>query len=110
MISPKYQTIAKSINSYLDRQALPNARIQGLEVDLKLKGEEFNTAISVLFAGYIALQIPSNMLLTRVRPSIYLVSIPYLPTMTSNPSDLVKAGLHGALGCCFCVHSSSKRL
>jgi MFS family permease len=40
--------------NYLDRNALPN------------------TAISVLFAGYIALQIPSNMLLTRVRPSIYL--------------------------------------
>lgn len=61
-------------SSYLDRNALPNARIQGIEKDLKLKGDQFNTAISVLFAGYIALQIPSNMLLTRVRPSIYLVS------------------------------------
>lgn len=60
--------------SYLDRNALPNARIQGIEEDLGLKGDQFNTAISVLFAGYIALQIPSNMLLTRVRPSIYLVS------------------------------------
>jgi MFS family permease len=60
------------IYSYLDRNALPNARIQGIEKDLGLKGDQFNTAISVLFAGYIALQIPSNMLLTRVRPSIYL--------------------------------------
>ncbi|KAG9966194.1 major facilitator superfamily transporter, partial [Aureobasidium melanogenum] len=58
--------------NYLDRNALPNARIQGIEKDLGLKGDQFNTAISVLFAGYIALQIPSNMLLTRVRPSIYL--------------------------------------
>ncbi|KAI1261479.1 MFS transporter [Xylariaceae sp. FL1019] len=60
------------ILNYLDRQALPNARLQGLETDLGLKDEEYNTAISVLFAGYIGLQIPSNLLLTRVRPSIYL--------------------------------------
>ncbi|KAH8195099.1 hypothetical protein TruAng_010739 [Truncatella angustata] len=58
--------------NYLDRQALPNARVQGIEKDLGLKSDEYNVAISVLFAGYIALQIPSNMLLTRVRPSIYL--------------------------------------
>ncbi|KFY51047.1 hypothetical protein V496_08989 [Pseudogymnoascus sp. VKM F-4515 (FW-2607)] len=58
--------------NYLDRNALPNARIQGIEDDLGLVGDQYNTAISVLFAGYIALQIPSNMLLTRVRPSIYL--------------------------------------
>ncbi|KAI1844078.1 hypothetical protein JX266_009751 [Neoarthrinium moseri] len=58
--------------NYLDRQALPNARVQGIEKDLGLEGDDYNVAISVLFAGYIALQIPSNMLLTRVRPSIYL--------------------------------------
>lgn len=63
------------LDSYLDRNALPNARIQGIEDDIGLVGDQYNTAISVLFAGYIALQIPSNMLLTRVRPSIYLVSI-----------------------------------
>jgi hypothetical protein len=63
-----------TLTSYLDRNALPNARIQGIEDDLGLVGDQYNTAISVLFAGYIALQIPSNMLLTRVRPSIYLVS------------------------------------
>ncbi|PWY82926.1 MFS transporter [Aspergillus heteromorphus CBS 117.55] len=58
--------------NYLDRNALPNARVQGIETDLGLKGDDYNVAISVLFAGYIALQIPSNMLPTRVRPSIYL--------------------------------------
>lgn len=58
--------------SYLDRNALPNARIQGLEKDLGLKDDQFNICISVLFAGYLALQIPSNLILTRVRPSIYL--------------------------------------
>ncbi|PYH93874.1 MFS transporter [Aspergillus ellipticus CBS 707.79] len=60
------------ILNYLDRNALPNARVQGIDADLGLKGDDYNVAISVLFAGYIALQVPSNMLLTRVRPSIYL--------------------------------------
>lgn len=64
--------ILSLLYSYLDRQALPNARVQGIDDDLGLVGDEYNVAISVLFAGYIALQIPSNMILTRVRPSIYL--------------------------------------
>ncbi|KAF2093326.1 MFS transporter [Rhizodiscina lignyota] len=60
------------ILNYLDRNALPNARVQGIEKDIGLKGEEFNTAISALFIGYITLQVPSNLFLTRVRPSVYL--------------------------------------
>lgn len=58
--------------NYLDRNALANARVQGVEKTLGLAGSEFNTAISVFFIGYIGLQIPSNLLLTRVRPSLYL--------------------------------------
>lgn len=61
--------------SYLDRNALANARVLNIEKDLNLKGSEFNTCISVFFAGYLTLQIPSNLLLTRVRPSIYLVRV-----------------------------------
>ncbi|WVW85913.1 hypothetical protein I302_107951 [Kwoniella bestiolae CBS 10118] len=60
------------ILNYLDRNALASARVQGLEKDLKLKGDQFNIAISILFAGYILGQIPSNMILSKVRPSIYL--------------------------------------
>lgn len=35
-------------------------------------GTQYNTLISILFVGYIAGQIPSNMILSRVRPSWYL--------------------------------------
>ncbi|KID74578.1 MFS transporter prlL [Metarhizium brunneum] len=64
--------ISMIVLNYLDRNALPNARIQGIEKDLHLQGNQFNICISVLFAGYLTLQIPSNLILTRVRPSIYL--------------------------------------
>ncbi|WOO79139.1 putative transporter [Vanrija pseudolonga] len=60
------------ILNYLDRNALSLARVQGIEADLGLKGNNFNTAISVLFCGYIIGQLPSNLVLSRVRPSVYL--------------------------------------
>ncbi|KAF2399356.1 major facilitator superfamily transporter [Trichodelitschia bisporula] len=64
--------IAMIVLNYLDRNALANARVQGIEAALGMSGLEFNIAISVFFIGYIGLQVPSNLLLTRVRPSVYL--------------------------------------
>lgn len=58
--------------NFLDRNALVNAKLNSLEKDLGLKGTQYNTLISILFVGYIAGQIPSNMILNRVRPSWYL--------------------------------------
>ena len=49
-----------------------SARVQGVEEDLGMVGNQFNIAVSVLFVGYILGQIPSNLILSRVRPSIYL--------------------------------------
>lgn len=60
------------ILNYLDRNGLALARVQGVDVDLGLVNNQFNTAISVFFAGYIVGQIPSNLILPKVRPSLYL--------------------------------------
>ena len=51
---------------------ISSARVQGLEDDLGMEGNQFNIAVSVLFVGYILGQIPSNLILSRVRPSLYL--------------------------------------
>ncbi|KAJ5003753.1 hypothetical protein K4K48_011246 [Colletotrichum sp. SAR 10_66] len=60
--------------NYLDRNALPQARLNTLEEDLNLKSVEYNTAISILFVGYLLMQgsVPSNMFLTRTKPSAYM--------------------------------------
>ncbi|KAF9691983.1 hypothetical protein EKO04_010042 [Ascochyta lentis] len=58
--------------NFLDRNALVNAKLNSLDEDLGLRGTQYNTLISILFVGYIAGQIPSNMVLSRVRPSWYL--------------------------------------
>lgn len=40
--------------------------------DLKLTSTEYSIALLVFFVGYVIGEVPSNMLLSRVRPSIYL--------------------------------------
>ncbi|EXJ68578.1 uncharacterized protein A1O5_08372 [Cladophialophora psammophila CBS 110553] len=60
--------------NYLDKQAIASARLNKLEDDIGLTGSEYNTCISILFVGYLLMQLPSNMLMAskRVRPSIYM--------------------------------------
>ena len=38
---------------------LSAARLKGFEADLHLKGQEFNTVLSIFYVGYILMQIPS---------------------------------------------------
>ncbi|KAK6956009.1 hypothetical protein Daesc_003656 [Daldinia eschscholtzii] len=58
--------------NFLDRNNLSQARLGTLEDDLGMTGTDFNLATSILFVGYILMQLPSNLLITRVKPSVYL--------------------------------------
>ncbi|KAF2820461.1 MFS general substrate transporter [Ophiobolus disseminans] len=58
--------------NYVDRNAIAQARLNDLEKDLGMSGVQFNTAVSILFVGYVLMQIPSNMLITRIKPGIYM--------------------------------------
>ncbi|GAA6004505.1 hypothetical protein JCM10207_000757 [Rhodosporidiobolus poonsookiae] len=78
------------ILNYLDRNALASARVQGIEADLGMHGTQFNTAISLLFVGYIVGQIPSNMILARSRPSVYLSVCVFVWGMVSMATGFVK--------------------
>src|SRR5689334_4713149 len=43
--------------------------------DLDMFGNELNYAMTAFTAGYIIGEIPSNILLTRIRPSIYIPAL-----------------------------------
>ncbi|KAJ5135005.1 uncharacterized protein N7515_004283 [Penicillium bovifimosum] len=58
--------------NFLDRNNLSQARLGTLEKDLGMKGTDYNLATSILFVGYLLMQLPSNLLLTRLRPSLFL--------------------------------------
>lgn len=58
--------------SFLDRVNIGNARLYGLEADLGLVGNQFQTAVSILFVTYILSELPSNLVLKKFRPSRWL--------------------------------------
>lgn len=64
------------ILNYLDRNNIAAARLVGLESDLSLTGTQYLTALSILFVGYILMQIPSNLFLNKVgKPAIFLPGV-----------------------------------
>ncbi|ETI19647.1 hypothetical protein G647_08659 [Cladophialophora carrionii CBS 160.54] len=61
------------ILNYLDRNNIAAARLAGLEDELKLHGTQYQTAVSILFVGYLLMQIPSNLFLNKIgKPRLYL--------------------------------------
>ncbi|CAK5275674.1 unnamed protein product [Mycena citricolor] len=61
------------ILNYIDRNNASAARSRGLVKDLHLTGQQYPTLLSILYVGYILMQIPSNLFLNYIgRPSLYL--------------------------------------
>ncbi|KAL0577727.1 hypothetical protein V5O48_004276 [Marasmius crinis-equi] len=61
------------ILNYIDRNNASAARIHGFEEDLGLHGSQFASILSILYVGYIIMQIPSNIFMNLMgKPSIYL--------------------------------------
>ncbi|KPM35960.1 hypothetical protein AK830_g10609 [Neonectria ditissima] len=61
------------IMNYLDRNNIAAARLKGLQDDLKLDDTQYATCLSILYVGYILMQVPSNMFINRIqRPSLYI--------------------------------------
>lgn len=64
------------VMNYLDRNNIAAARLAGLEDDLELTSTQYLTAVSILFAGYILMQIPSNLFLNKIgKPALYLPTV-----------------------------------
>jgi MFS family permease len=61
--------------SFLDRTNIGNARLGSLEEDLKLHDLMYNVVLAAFFPTYALAEIPSNMMMKRIRPSIWIPSI-----------------------------------
>ncbi|KAJ9653834.1 hypothetical protein H2201_009094 [Coniosporium apollinis] len=61
--------------SFLDRTNIGNARLASIEKDLGMKGLDYNIALAVFFPFYVAAEIPSNLMMKKTRPSIWIPSI-----------------------------------
>ncbi|KDN72171.1 hypothetical protein CSUB01_12166 [Colletotrichum sublineola] len=58
--------------SHIDRGNIGNAKIEGMDKDLGLVGNQYNIASTIFFVPYIIFEIPSNIVLKKVRPSLWL--------------------------------------
>ncbi|KAJ9110827.1 hypothetical protein QFC22_006684 [Naganishia vaughanmartiniae] len=47
--------------AFIDRANIGNARLAGLEKDLKLKGFDYNVLLSIFYVSYIVFEIPANL-------------------------------------------------
>lgn len=57
---------------YLDQINVNNAFVSGMKEDLNLYGNQLNYMQTLWTVGYVLGEIPSNLLLTRIRPSIWI--------------------------------------
>ncbi|KAK1593696.1 major facilitator superfamily transporter [Colletotrichum navitas] len=63
------------ILNYVDRTNIGNAKIAGMQKDLSLTDDGYAWVLSIFFFGYLICEVPSNMILSRSRPSVFLPGI-----------------------------------
>lgn len=70
--------------AFLDRANIGNAKIAGLKDDLGLTTTQFNATLTIFFVSYSVFEPLTNILLKRLRPSIFipLIMILWGITMT----------------------------
>ncbi|KAL2058532.1 hypothetical protein ABVK25_001260 [Lepraria finkii] len=66
---------------YLDQANINNAFVSGMKEQLRLYGNELNYMQTCWTVGYVIGQIPSNLILTRIRPSIWIPSMEVIWTV-----------------------------
>lgn len=56
-----------------NRNNIAAAKLANLERDLNLSSVQYQTSVSILFVGYLLMQLPSNLFLNKFgKPAIYL--------------------------------------
>ncbi|KAJ3784988.1 MFS general substrate transporter [Lentinula aff. detonsa] len=78
------------LSKYLDQQNITNAYVSGMQEDLHLVGNDLNYIITAWTCGYVIGQIPSNLLITRIKPSLWIPAMEVLwsvLTMLSSKSE-----------------------
>lgn len=72
--------------SYMDRTNIGNAKVGGMADDLHLSSSQYSNSLIVFFVFYVVCEIPANLILVKVGPSLFV------------PTIMV---IWGVLTCCF---------
>ncbi|KAJ9064883.1 hypothetical protein DSO57_1025605 [Entomophthora muscae] len=60
---------------FLDRVSIGHARLYGLEQSLGLSQSQYSWTLSVFFIGYILFEVPSNLMMKKVSPPVWIARI-----------------------------------
>ena len=58
--------------AFLDRANMGNAKVAGLATDLHISTAQFNATLTIFFVSYSVFEPLTNVLLKRMRPSVFL--------------------------------------
>ncbi|KAF2134167.1 MFS general substrate transporter [Dothidotthia symphoricarpi CBS 119687] len=58
--------------SFLDRTNIGNAKVDGLQEDLHMSDAQYNASLTIFFVSYAVFEPLTNVLLKKMRPSIFL--------------------------------------
>lgn len=58
--------------AFLDRTSIGNARVAGLQRDLKMTNSQYSMALTITYIPYIIAELPTNLLLRSVGPNIMM--------------------------------------
>ncbi|KAL6237482.1 hypothetical protein BDW75DRAFT_228669 [Aspergillus navahoensis] len=56
----------------LDRNNIANAKISGLPASLGITNTQYNTCLIIIYVGHVLTQVPSNIPIPKVKPSVYI--------------------------------------
>ncbi|KAF8165361.1 MFS general substrate transporter [Crassisporium funariophilum] len=91
--------------NFIDRSNIGNARIAGLEKDANLHGNQFNTALAVFYVTYLVVELPSNMVLKKMKANRWIPLLVFLWGIVTTLTSLVHnfggiLGIRLVLGLC----------
>ncbi|KAH8591454.1 putative MFS transporter [Bisporella sp. PMI_857] len=77
--------------SFLDRVNIGNAKLYGLEKDLGLTGNQYQVCVSILFVTYCLFEVPSNLIIKKVKPDRYIAFIATSWGITATLTGIVQS-------------------
>ena len=81
---------SKNLNS----NNVSNAYVSGMKEDLNVVGNEYQTFTTMWTIGYVISQIPSQMIITRIRPSLWCPSWELIWVLVTFATAAVKTPQH----------------
>lgn len=64
-----------NLASFLDRVNIGQARLYGIEAALGLGPRQYSWILAAFFVGYVVFEVPSNLIMKRVSPPVWIGSI-----------------------------------